>query len=255
MSRIQRALRQMEVQRPTTAVRGPLPTADDTWPALHDPLPTVSCSLPTAFCSSAADDAPSDPRLVLWVDDLLKRFPPSHHAVLMLTSPGPDSNKAGVSAALAESLAARLPGEVLAVSGPIETSEVAATPRVFDDRAGVIGLAGVLAGETTWEDAVCQTPRKWLDVLPSATTSAGRLPAVTGIRLAAVLDDLRRHYRFVVIDGPSLDQPDAVAMASCCDGVFLVVALGQTRRGAAQQAVAILQRGGANALGCVVAGA
>ncbi len=221
---------------------------------------------PPTVCRLPADEAQSHPRLVEWVDDLLKRFPPGHHAVLMLTSPGHGADKAGVSAALAEALAARLPGEVLAVGRSRGRLRSCRDSRGFADRAGSAGLAGVLAGEATWEDSIRPAPRKWLDVLPAGRAWPKREPLravrqmgtalrrVTSTRLAAVFDDLRSRYRFVVIDGPCLAQPEAAAMAACCDGVFLVVALGQTRRGAARRAVSLLQRGGANVLGCVVAG-
>jgi Mrp family chromosome partitioning ATPase len=112
----------------------------------------------------------------------------------MLTSPGPEDGKTNVTAGLVKALAARVPGEVLAVDGDRDY------PQSF-------------------------------------------------------FDDWRRSCRFAVIDGPCLTHPATTAMARCCDGVFLVIALGQTGRRAARQAVRILACGGANVLGCVVAGA
>jgi Mrp family chromosome partitioning ATPase len=136
----------------------------------------------------------SDPRFTELVDQLLKTFPPDRPAVLMLASPGPEDGKTSVTAGLVKALAARLPGEVLAVDG---------------DR---------------------EYPR-------------------------SSFDDWRCSYRFAVIDGPCLTHPETTAMARCCDGVLLVIALGRTGRRAARRAVRTLARGGANVLGCVVAGA
>ena len=132
------------------------------------PPPATRHPPPATYCSPPTDDVESDPRFSPLAEHLLKRFPPDRHAVLMLTSPGPEEGQTGVAAGLAEALAARVPGEVLAADGATQTSEISR------------------------------------------------------------IEELRCHYRFVVIDGPCLAHPGATTMAACCDGVFLVIELGHT---------------------------
>jgi Mrp family chromosome partitioning ATPase len=216
MSRILKALRRIEVQRQEDAPVRPdaMPgkvrrsraarrrqRAEDRGQTAEDRGQTAEARntassayrpVPTAYCPPPTDDVESDPQFSQLADHLLRRFPPDRHAVLMLTSPGREDNKTSLTAGLAEALAARIPGEVLAVDGATQTPD---------------------------------------------------------------FDDLREQYRFVVIDGPCLAQHETTTMmAACCDGVFLVITLGHTGRREARHAVGILERGGANVLGCVVAG-
>jgi Mrp family chromosome partitioning ATPase len=202
-----------------------------------------------------ADPEP-DPRFERLADLVVRGSPPGGHAVLMLTSPGTGEEKTRVTAALAEAIAAQTTGEVLAVEGDSGPPRLAAFLKSGDGGAsrGAGGMAGVLAGEAAWQGSVRRTPWKRLDVLPGMKVAGGGAAMGTA-DVAALLDELRCNYQWVLLDAPSTACPETMALARLCDGVLLVVELGRTGRRAAQQAVELLQDSGVNVLGCVATGA
>jgi len=204
----------------------------------------------------ARADPEPDPRFERLADLVVRGSPPGGHAVLMLTSPGTGEEKTRVTAALAEAIAAQTTGEVLAVEGDSGPPRLAAFLKSGDGGAsrGAGGMAGVLAGEAAWQGSVRRTPWKRLDVLPGMKVAGGGAAMGTA-DLAALLDELRCNYQWVLLDAPSTACPETMSLARLCDGVLVVVELGRTGRRAAQQAVELLQDSGVNVLGCVATGA
>ena len=61
--------------------------------------------------------------------------------------------------------------------------------------------------------------------------------------------------RFTLIHGGAADAALTRQFAAACDGVYLVIRLGQTHAADAQQSLAALKSAGANVLGCVATNA
>jgi len=200
-------------------------------------------------------DPEPDPRFERLADLVVRGVPPGGHAVLMLTSPGTGEGKTRVTAALAEAIAARTTGEVLAVEGDSGPPRLAALLKSGDGDAssGSGGLAEVLSGKAAWQSCVRRTPCKRLDILPG-TKRAGQGAAISAADLRELVEELRCGYQWVLLDAPSTACPETLSLARLCDGVLVVVELGRTGRRAAQQAVELLQQGRVNVLGCVAVG-
>ncbi len=236
----------------------PDPVADLAVPPAPPPEAQIVYSLERARLQrdDARADPEPDPRFERLADLVVRGSPPGGHAVLMLTSPGTGEEKTRVTAALAEAIAAQTTGEVLAVEGDSGPPRLAALLKSGDGGAssGAGGLAGVLAGEAAWQGSVRRTPWKRLDVLPGMKVAGGGAAMGTA-DVAALLDELRCNYQWVLLDAPSTACPETMSLARLCDGVLVVVELGRTRRRAAQQAVELLRDSGVNVLGCVATGA
>jgi Mrp family chromosome partitioning ATPase len=70
--------------------------------------------------------------------------------------------------------------------------------------------------------------------------------------MESMLRELRKRFKFVVIDSPPvLPVTDAMILSTLVDGVVFVVESGATVRGAVTRARKILQNVGANVLGIV----
>jgi len=72
-------------------------------------------------------------------------------------------------------------------------------------------------------------------------------------RMRAVLAELSQRFDLVLIDSPPvLPVADAMILSSYADGVLLVVASGQTRRGELRRTTEKLAQAGAPVVGCVL---
>jgi Mrp family chromosome partitioning ATPase len=83
------------------------------------------------------------------------------------------------------------------------------------------GVQDVLAGSLALEQAVCATPLPALSLLPAGSKNCG---ALTSEAAAWLLAWLRERFDVILIDGPPLDQPAALAtLAPGCDGMYFVL--------------------------------
>lgn len=95
------------------------------------------------------------------------------------------------------------------------------------------GLVEVVLGEQRWQDA-CLTDRKTrLAILP--TVGRQRISHTSGLisgpAMAALLDDMRQSFDYIVVDLPPLGPVvDAKAFAPLADGFMMVIEWGQTPR-------------------------
>ena len=72
-------------------------------------------------------------------------------------------------------------------------------------------------------------------------------------RVRAVLDEIQRHYAFVVLDGaPLVDSPESSFLAAATDGVVLVVRANRTRREVVQRGLRLLHQSNCQVLGAVL---
>ncbi len=211
----------------------PLPADAADWPvpdAASRPAPPPSDAAPPAETAATTDPYGA------MAGAVMAQLSPAD-ATLLFTSAGPGEEKTATVARLAAALAERVSGRVLAIDGNLRAPELAA-------RLGVqstTGLADVLAGKASWNDAVQPTVMRGLSVLPGGTFAASSATP-DGSALGRLLAELRNHYRLVLVDAASLLYAETAPLAASCDATYLVVRLGSTtRRAVAAAATAIRQ--------------
>ncbi len=183
-------------------------------------------------------------------DNILSQLPSDRPATLMFTSPGDGTGKTGLLVPLATALLERTTGELLVIDGNLHKPGLASRLGVEADR----GLADVLLGAANWQQVVRPTVVERLNILPGVEFPAtgGRPPQ--RLNLEPLLEELADHYKLVLIDTASLAYPEVAQMSRYCDGTYLVVRIGHTRRRTVAEAARVLQRCGGRLLGCVVLG-
>lgn len=139
---------------------------------------------------------------------------------MLFTGPTENVGKSFVAANFAYLVA--LSGErVLLVDGDMRS---AGLNRYFPSALGVPGLADVLAGHASLQQAIIASAHERLDLLPAGR----RIPSTPGEllelpALAAVLAQTGQCYDYVIVDSPSvLPVGDAVTLARNCGAVFVV---------------------------------
>lgn len=199
--------------------------------------PVVGRVLPSRSFRDSPVEALSDPAVGAAVRTLrtnlerASRDKPVH--VLGITSSAPGEGKTTIASVLSVTLA-RLDADVLLLDadlrrpGVIRTFKVTPTP----------GLAEVLRGEISLEDAVRPGPVPRLSILPTRPDpDAGDLLARN---LGDVLRHARERYDVLVVDAPPiLVGDDARTIATLCDGVLFVVATDSLAHSVAEAASAL----------------
>jgi hypothetical protein len=69
-----------------------------------------------------------------------------------------------------------------------------------------------------------------------------------------LLKQMKTRYQLVLINAPSLAHAQTAALASQCDGVYLVIRLGYTTAYDVREAVRVIQQGGGRLLGSIAVG-
>ncbi|NCB31192.1 MAG: polysaccharide biosynthesis tyrosine autokinase [Clostridia bacterium] len=113
-------------------------------------------------------------------------------------------------------------------------------------------LVDVLAQKTSAESAIVHTAVEMLDLL-SAMALASPVEILSSNRFNTILAEQRKHYDVILMDTPPLSSfIEAAILASRADGTLLVLQSGGTEIGAAQAAVAQLEKAKARILGVVL---
>jgi capsular exopolysaccharide synthesis family protein len=115
-------------------------------------------------------------------------------------------------------------------------------------------LCSVLAGEEPLDRAVAPVPGvAGLWALGARTVLQNPTELLASQQMRTVLADLAKQYDLVLIDSPPvLPVADAMILSSYADGVLLVLASGQTRRGELRRTTEKLAQAGAPVVGCVL---
>ncbi len=142
------------------------------------------------------------------------------------------------------SVTSPLPGEgksTIAYNAAIAVAEI--RPRVLlidadmrrptlHDRLGISkrnGLSDVLVGTMSLGEAVRRAPLSGLDVMTSGTSTPNPIKLLQSERFDRMLDEARRMYSLVIVDGPALNTVfDGAVIASKTDGTVLVASSGET---------------------------
>ncbi len=174
--------------------------------------------------------------------------------VLMVTSPGSGDGKSSTALNLAISFAQAGKRTVL-IDADMRRPRL---HQVFDlsPEQEAVGLAGVLAGTESVQDALCTG----LEGVPEAfaVMPCGKIPEnpaelLDQPEVAKMIAELRKEFDMVVIDSPPvLPVTDPVVLARRVDGVVLIARCESTTRTEVQHALGLLRQGDTNLLGVVL---
>ena len=105
------------------------------------------------------------------------------------------------------------------------------------------GLAEVLLGEATLEEAITKVDGANLDVLPVRDRPANPSELLASEAMAKLIADVAQRYDRVILDPPAArGLPDAKAVCDQCDGLVIVVRADQTRQEDVQTLLEFLDR-------------
>lgn len=127
--------------------------------------------------------------------------------------------------------------------------------RFFRLANSAAGLATVVSGESTVEEAIQPGPVPGLSLIPCGPRPANPAELLTSPKFQEMLADLGKRFDFVLIDTPPLlGVSDPAVVAPRVDGVLLAIRLTRRGRPVAERAKEVLHSLGANVLGVVVNG-
>ena len=157
---------------------------------------------------------------------------------MMITSPGAGEGKSVTAANLALAMAQEFQRRVVLVDADLRGPSVHA----LFGLEGAPGLAEVLAGEVTLEEALVYLPDYRLTVLPAGGTPQFPTELLGSAAMRRALDTLRARFDRVLLDLPSvMPLADVGTVAPLADGVVVVVRAGVTQRPALDQALEALE--------------
>ncbi len=106
-----------------------------------------------------------------------------------------------------------------------------------------IGLAEVLAGASSIDDAISTAKGLTLDVLPVCGRPANPSELLSSLEMRRLVEEVADRYDRVVIDTPAaLGLPDAKAVSDLCDGMVVVVRADVTAQSDLEAVLEILDR-------------
>ena len=116
-----------------------------------------------------------------------------------------------------------------------------------------VGLAEVLMGEASLEDATIKAQGVDLDVLAVRGRPANPSELLGSARMRELVKQVAERYDRIILDTPAaLGLPDAKAVADLCDGIVMVVRADSTKQDEVQTMLEILDR--SRVLGLVLNG-
>jgi len=150
--------------------------------------------------------------------------------IIAVTSAAPGEGKTTTAINLAGSLAQSRQSRVLLVDADLRRPKVAAQLGLADSRG--VGLADALLDEErTLESVVLRRLPLNLGIVTAGRLPAAPYEALHSARLAALFEEARRVFDFVVVDTPPLiPVPDGRLIARRVDGLLMVVAADRTPR-------------------------
>jgi capsular exopolysaccharide synthesis family protein len=174
-----------------------------------------------------------------------------HAVTILVTSPGPLEGKTTLVSNLATAMA--YAGQrTLIVDADLRKPT---QHRVFAANERGLGLADVLAGRASLDEAIRPTEVERLDVLPGGHDVANPSEMLSSPRFAESLDQLTHRYDRILVDSPPVGiVTDAQILATLCDLTLLVLRAEKTSRLLTQRARDALSTVGATVVGAVVNG-
>lgn len=166
--------------------------------------------------------------------------------VIMLTSTFPGEGKSTTSMDLARSFA-ELGKKTIFVDCDLRKS---VTLSHFVSDTKVFGLTHFLTGMQTLEACICETDVRNLHVLFSGAYPPNPVELFNSKRFSAMINALREHYDYVIIDTPPMANViDASVLSQYCDGSVFVISQGNVKYHLAEKMIEQLGRSGCKLLG------
>ncbi|MCO5998414.1 polysaccharide biosynthesis tyrosine autokinase [Actinoallomurus rhizosphaericola] len=168
---------------------------------------------------------------------------------IVISSPHRGDGKSSTALNVAFSLADD-GARVVLVDADLRRSSIAASLGLVEGA----GLTSVLAGQAKIADVVQQAKRRsTIKVVTSGPVPPNPSELLGTRRMQQVLEELREHADYVIVDSPPLlPVADAAVVASGCDGVILVARAGRTKYDELRSAAESLAAVNAETLGVVV---
>ena len=169
---------------------------------------------------------------------------------LVITSASPAEGKSFTAANLAISQAQLAGKRVLLADFDFRRPTVNSTFQL----PGQLGLTDYLTGKASLSDILYQIAETNLFILPAGGAVPNPLELLNLAQCRTLIDDLRNHFDWVILDSPPLlFAADGNLLSTMCDGTILVVRIGTTTFDSVTRAMQSLCEN--NVLGVVVNGA
>jgi Mrp family chromosome partitioning ATPase len=182
--------------------------------------------------------------------NVLAQLPGEGPAAIFFTSPTDGEGKTETILPLAEALIEESGRRTILVDANLHRPDLTREWR-FNSRKGIFD---VLAGEADWWEAVQETGIPKLSILLNNGLATRQGIIAQPLAFSELLDNLKREYRLVLIDGASLAHQETIPMVRHCQGVYLVVRLGHSRPRAVREARRVIEQAGGKLLGCIAVG-
>lgn len=184
---------------------------------------------------------------------LLRHNTAGEHRSIVITSSMPGEGKSVTALNLAVTLAEVKHLNVLMLDADLRRGSIA---RLLGRESGP-GLADVLSGTSSLNDAVHPTGIRNLSLLPAGRTTPTSPAELFSTRTTpAVFDEVRERYHYVIIDTPAVQTAaDVGVIGGLCSGLLMVIRMNRTPEPMVKQSVRWLQANNLNVLGCVLAAA
>lgn len=182
---------------------------------------------------------------------LLRRSGTTEHSCIAITSSIPREGKSITVANLAAVMAEIRHLKVLAVDADFRQGRLATLLKT----PNAPGLADVVAGRITLDEAIRQTPRNNLQILTAgAYHDLNPAELINSTAAATVFEEIRERYHFVVVDTPPVQKlSDTGVIGALCSGIVVVVRMNKAPAHLVKRSVHWLQSNNLNVIGCIAA--
>lgn len=165
--------------------------------------------------------------------------------VVAVTSALPDEGKTTISMCLAR-VAAMSGQRVVVVDCDLRKQSINDVVDIDAD----VGILQVLAGETSWRDAIIRDPQSEADILPVAMTGFTPRDVFGTDAMERLIGDLRGHYDLVVLDcAPILAVAETRILVKQADTTVIVARAGRSALAAVRTAIQQTEVAGGKVLG------
>lgn len=169
--------------------------------------------------------------------------------VISITSAMENEGKSSIAFQLARSLAA-LNKTTLYLDCDIRNSKTMSRYQIDQT---VNGLSEFLCGRVVLNDILYRTGNQYLDMIFTGAVAPNPSELVSGPVFAWLLEEMKKHYDYVIVDTPPVNPViDGALISQKCDGTVLVVESGETERVQAIRAKRQLEYAGIKILGVVL---
>ena len=168
---------------------------------------------------------------------------------IAVTSQEADNGKTFIAVHIARSMAER-EKKVLLIDGDLRKTSITKQYRI---KHTSVGLAHLLSGQCTLEDAIYQTNIPNLSFMPAGAAVKTPLPLLTSPEFEQLMEHAAAEYDFVIVDTPPVGVViDAAEIAKKCDGSLLVLEYNKQTKGALLHMQKIMEQTKTPVIGCVI---